>query len=67
MSGTRGEQREALRLALNLSLTAAVGGVLFIVVGALLAAWITFGFGALCAAAAALLLRRHDHRSPKPR
>ena len=67
MVGTRGEQREAWRLVLNLSLTAATGGVLFILVGALLASWITFGFGALCAAAAAVLLRRHDHRSAKPR
>jgi len=50
-----------------LSLTAAVGGVLFILVGALLAAWITFGLGALCAAAAAVLLHRHEHRSPHPR
>lgn len=67
MFGTRGEQREAWRLALNLPLTGAVGGVLFVLVGALLAAWIAFGFGALCAAAAAVLLRRHDHRSPKLR
>jgi hypothetical protein len=61
------EQRQAWRLAVNLSVIAAVGGVLFILVGALLAAWITFGFGALCATAAALLLRRHDHRLPKLR
>lgn len=67
MSGAASEQRQAWRLALNLSLTAAVGGALFIFVGALLAAWITFGLGALCAAAAALLLRRHDHRSPRLR
>jgi hypothetical protein len=67
MSGTGGEQRQAWRLALNLSVTAAIGGVLLILVGALLAAWISFGFGALCAAAAGVLLRRHDHRSPKLR
>ncbi len=67
MSGCGGEQRAAWRLALNLSLTAAVGGVLFILAGALLAAWITFGVGALCAAAAAVLLRRYDNRSPKLR
>jgi hypothetical protein len=29
-----------------------------------LAAWITFGPGALCAAAAAVLLHRREHRSP---
>ena len=67
MVGPRGEQREAWRLELYLSLTAVVGGVLVLLVGALLAAWIAFGFGALCAAAAAVLLRRHDHRSPKLR
>jgi hypothetical protein len=67
MLGAGGERQPAWRLAVNLSLTAAVGGVLLILVGALLAAWIAFGFGALCAAAAALLLRRHDHRSPRQR
>ena len=67
MSPAGAPQREAWRLAIRLSLTAVVGGVLFILVGALLAAWITFGFGALCAAAAAVLLRRHDHGSPKLR
>ena len=67
MSGAASERRQAWRLALNLSLTAAVGGALFIFVGALLAAWNTFGFGAVCAAGAALLLRRHDHRSPRLR
>ena len=64
MAGAAGAQREAWRLAVRLSVTAAVGGVLFILVGALLAAWITFGFGAVCAAAAGVLLHRHEHRSP---
>jgi hypothetical protein len=66
MLGAGGERRHAWRLAVNLSLTAAVGGVLLLLVGALLAAWITFAVGALCAAATALL-RRHDHRSPRLR
>lgn len=62
-----GAQREAWRLAGRLAAIAAVGGVLFVLVGALLAAWITFGFGALCAAAAGVLLHRDEHRSPHPR
>jgi hypothetical protein len=63
-------RREAWRLALNLSGTAAVGGLLFLVIGSWLAAWIVFGFGALCAGAAGLLLRReqpHATRAPSPR
>jgi hypothetical protein len=67
MPGTGGEQRQAWRLALNLSISAAIGGLMLVLVGALLAAWISFAFGALCAAAAGVLLRRHDHRSPKLR
>ena len=54
-------RRPLWRLAANLSVIAAVGGVLFLVAGAFLAAWMTFGFGAVCAATAALLLRHHDH------
>ena len=65
MARTARQPREPWRLAVRLSVTAAIGGVLFILVGALLAAWIAFGFGALCAAAAAgVLLQRHGHRSP---
>jgi arsenate reductase len=64
MTGAGCPQREAWRLAIRLSVTAAVGGLLFILVGARLAAWITFGFGAVCAVAAAMSLHRHDHRSP---
>ena len=64
MAGAARPQREPWRLAVRLSVTAAIGGVLFVLVGALLAAWIAFGFGALCAAAAGVLLRRHGHRSP---
>ena len=52
---------------MRLSVTAVVGGVLFILVGALLAAWITFGFGALCAGLAGVLLHRQAHRAPHPR
>lgn len=66
MAGVAGAQREAWRLAVRLSLTAAVGGVLFILVGALLAAWITFSLGAVAAVAAAVLLHRHDRRFPTP-
>ena len=62
MASAADGQREAWRLAFRLSMTAA-GGVLFVLVGALLADWISFGLGALCAAAADALLRRHDHRS----
>jgi hypothetical protein len=58
-------RREPWRLALNLSVTAAVGGALLLIVGAMVAAWITFGFGALCAGAAGLLLRRNRDR-PRP-
>jgi hypothetical protein len=54
--------RELWRLALNLSATAAVGGALLLAVGAMMAAWITFGFGALCAGAAGLLIRRNRDR-----
>ena len=67
MSRAGAPQREAWRLAVRLSLTAVVGGVLFILVGALLAAWITFGFGALCAGFAGVSLHRHEHRAPHPR
>jgi uncharacterized membrane protein YjjP (DUF1212 family) len=66
------EQRrhEAWRLALTLSVAAAVAGLVFLVSGAWLAAWIAFGFGVVCAGAAALLLRReqpHATRAPSPR
>jgi hypothetical protein len=62
------EKKQPLwRPAVNLSVIAAMGGVLFVLVGAFLAAWITFGFGAVCAAVAAMLLRRHDHHPAKPR
>ena len=64
MADAAGQQREAWQLAIRLSVTAAVGGVLLVLVGALLAAWITFGFGALCAGAAAVLLHRKDRLSP---
>jgi hypothetical protein len=56
-------KRETWRLALNLSITAAAGGILFILVGAWLAAWITFGLGACCAGVAGLLLRRDERAS----
>ena len=66
----RPEARQPVwRLALNLSMTAAVGGVLFVLVGAFLAAWITFGFGAVCAVIAGLLVRHdhhHHHHSARP-
>jgi hypothetical protein len=42
-------RREPWRLALNLSVTAAGGGILFILVEAWLAAWVTFALGACCA------------------
>jgi hypothetical protein len=39
-----------------------VGGFLFILVGAWLAAWITFAFGTLAALVAAVQVRHHDPR-----
>jgi hypothetical protein len=60
-----GNQRDLWRLALRLSMTAAVGGALLLVVGAMVAAWITFGFGVLCAGAAGLLIR-HDENQSRP-
>jgi hypothetical protein len=51
-------RHEGWRLALNLALTAAVGGLLFALIGAWLAAGITFGAGILCAAAAWLLSQK---------
>jgi hypothetical protein len=47
--------REAWRLALRLSGTAFVGGVLFALVGAFAAAAITFSCGVACAVIAAAL------------
>jgi hypothetical protein len=67
MGGSVGSQREPWRLALRLSMTAAVGGALLLVVGAMVAAWVTFGFGALCAGAAGLLIRRGDDQSRSSR
>jgi hypothetical protein len=52
-------RHESWRLTLNLSLTCLVGGALFALVGAWLAAWLTFGGGLACALAAALL---YEHR-----
>jgi hypothetical protein len=54
-------ERPLWRLALRLSTTAAIGGVLFLLVGAFTAAWITFGVGGVCAVAAAKLAP-HDDR-----
>jgi len=67
VAGAADGRRQSWRLAFNLSVTAAVGGVLFVLVGALLAAWITFAGGFVCAAAAAILLHRRGDRSPRPR
>jgi hypothetical protein len=64
---TAARRRELWRLALNLSVTAAVGGLLLLAAGAIAAAWITFGLGALCAGAAGLLIRRSNHRARLPR
>ncbi len=63
MAGRAEGRQPVWRLAVNLSAIAAVGGVLFVLAGAFLAAWITFGFGAVCAAIAALLVH-HDHHHP---
>jgi hypothetical protein len=54
----RRRRQESWRLALNLSLTAFACGVLFLVVGAWLAAWLTFAFGIGCVSFAGWLLRR---------
>ncbi len=49
--------REGWRLALNLSMLAFAGGVLFLLMGAWAGA-AAFGFGVACAAIAGLLVRR---------
>ena len=59
-------RREPWKLALNLSGSAAVGGILFALVGAWLAAALTFSFGLLAALAAGGLLRRERARSSRP-
>ena len=53
-------ERPLWRLALRLSTTAAVGGVLFLFVGAFTAALVTFGVGGICAVAATRLARDDD-------
>lgn len=53
-------ERPLWRLALRLSTTAAIGGGLFLLVGAFTAAWITFAVGGVCAVAAAKLARDDD-------
>jgi hypothetical protein len=53
-------RREGWRLALNLSVVAFVGGLLFVLIGAWTSASATFAFGVVCAAVAALLLRRRN-------
>ena len=50
--------REGWRLALNLSVIAFVGGVLFVLIGAWQSTFATFLFGVLCAGVAAVLIRR---------
>jgi zinc transporter ZupT len=58
---SRRRQRDKLwKPALNVSVCCAVAGLLFVLIGAWLAAWLTFALGALAAAAAALLLRRES-------
>jgi hypothetical protein len=59
-------KRETWRLALNLSIAAAAGGILFVLVGAWLAAWITFALGACCAGVAGMLLRRDERSARAP-
>jgi hypothetical protein len=53
-------RREGWRLALNLSVVVSVGGLLFLLIGAWTSASATFAFGVVCAAIAALLLRRRN-------
>jgi hypothetical protein len=53
-------RREGWRLAFNLSVTACVGGILFVLIGAWTSASASFAFGVVCAAIAALLLRRRN-------
>jgi hypothetical protein len=67
---SRRRQRDKLwKPALNVSACCAVAGFLFVLIGAWLAAWLTFASGALAAVVAALLLRRESRaalsRSPK--
>jgi hypothetical protein len=54
----RRARRESWRLALNLSSICILGGVLFLLIGAWIAALGTFAAGLACAAAAAVLMRR---------
>jgi hypothetical protein len=53
-------RREGWRLALNLSVVAFVGGLVFLVIGAWTSAFATFAFGVVCAAIAAAVLRRRN-------
>ena len=53
-------RREGWRLALNLSVLACVGGLLFLLIGAWTSASATFAFGVACAAIAAILLRQRN-------
>ena len=51
-------RREGWSLALNLSAVACVGGMLLLLIGAWASATAAFTLGVVCAAIAALLLRR---------
>jgi hypothetical protein len=57
---TRRPRREGWRLALNLSVVACLGGLLFLLIGSWTNASAAFAFGVVCAAIAALSLRRRS-------
>ena len=58
--GGRRQRDKLSKPALNISFCCAVAGFLFVLIGAWLAAWLTFASGTLAAVAAALLLRRES-------
>jgi len=59
-------QQDVWRLFLNLSLTGFAGGLLLALIGAWLAAGLTFAFGFLSALLPGWLLRRAGARTPRP-
>jgi Major intrinsic protein len=60
-------RQEAWRLFLNLSLTGFAGGLLLALIGAWLAATLTFAFGLLAALLSGWLFRRPGTEEPTPR
>jgi hypothetical protein len=59
-------RQDVWRLFLNLSLTGFAGGLLLALIGAWLAAALTFAFGLLSALLSGWLLRRAGAKTPRP-